>query len=218
MKMSVWKNKVPSLLVSVFILLLVAEFYIEVPVVIKSVNSDLRTFGALIAAFAMLLGSANLTKVFGTKIIKKSTNWEYAVLLLVSLFATIGLGLLEGTKGYYFLWMYNYIQVPPAATVYALIGFYVVFAAYRAFRATNIESSILLFGAFLSIMWGSSIGHYIWPGIDSVYSWIVDVPNTAGFRGYSIAVAVATVAVGAALFLHKQTLFQKAGASEEGEA
>jgi hypothetical protein len=33
-----------------------------------------------------------------------------------------------------------------------------------------------------------------------------------------MAVAVATVAVGASLFLHKQALFQKAGASGEGGA
>ncbi len=124
---------------------------------------------------------------------------------------------MEGTNGTYFIWLYKNIQVPAAATVYAIIGFYVVFAAYRAFRAKTIEATILLVGAFLAIMWGSSLGHYIWPGIDPIYSWLVDVPNTAGFRGYQMAVAVATVAVGVALFLQKQSLFQKAGASEEGE-
>ena len=67
-------------------------------------------------------------------------------------------------------------------------------------------------------MWGSSIGHVIWPGIGTFVPWLIDVPNTAGFRGYAMAVAVATVAIGASLFLHKQVLFQKAGASGEGAA
>ena len=215
--MSVWQNRIPSILVSVFIFLLVAEFFLEVPVVIQSVNSELRTYASIIAAFAMLLGSANIIRVFGTRIIKRTSNWEYSVLLLVSLFATIGFGLLEGAKGTYFLWLYRTIQVPAAATVYAIIGFYVVFAAYRAFRARTLEATILLIGGFLAIMWGSSLGHWIWPGVDPVTSWLIDVPNTAGFRGYQMAVGVATAAVGVALFLHKQSLFQKGGAGGEGE-
>ena len=216
--MSVWQNKVPRYLMSAIILILVAEFFFPVPNVVQSINSELQTFTAICAAFAMLLGSANIMKVYGSRVIKKGRNWEYAVLLLTFLFSTIGFGLLEGSGGTYFKWLYNNVQVPAAATVYAIIGFYVVFAAYRAFRARTIEATILLITGFLTLMWGSSIGHVIWPGIAHVVPWIVDVPNTAAFRGYKIAVAVATVAVGAALFLHKQTLFQKAGASGEGSA
>jgi hypothetical protein len=216
--MSVWQNKVPGYLISAFILILVAEFFFPVPAVVKSINSELRTFGAICAAFAMLLGSANIVKVYGSRIMKRGSNWEYSVLLLAFLFATIGFGLMEGTKGTNFKWLYNNIQVPAAATVYGIIGFYVVFAAYRAFRARTLEAAILLVAGFLTLMWGSSIGHVIWPGIGEVVPWLVDVPSTAGFRGYAIAVAVATVAVGASLFLHKQALFQKAGASGEGAA
>lgn len=216
--MSVWQNKIPGYLMSAIILILVAEFFFPVPEVVQSINSELQTFTAICAAFAMLLGSANIMKVYGSRVIKKSSNWEYAVLLLAFLFTTIGFGLLEGTGGTYFKWLYNNIQVPAAATVYAIIGFYVVFAAYRAFRARTVEASILLVTGFLTLMWGSSIGHVIWPGIGQVVPWIVDVPNTAGFRGYTVAVAIATVAVGSALFLHKQALFQKAGSSGEGAA
>ena len=205
--MSVWQNKIPGYLMSAIILILVAEFFFPVPNVVQSINSELQTFTAICAAFAMLLGSANIVKVYGSR-----------VLILTFLFSTIGFGLLEGSGGTYFKWLYNNVQVPAAATVYAIIGFYVVFAAYRAFRARTIEATILLITGFLTLMWGSSIGHVIWPGIAHVVPWIVDVPNTAAFRGYKIAVAVATVAVGAALFLHKQTLFQKAGASGEGSA
>lgn len=203
---------------SAFILILILEFFFDVPTAVKTINSELRTWGAICAAFAMLLGSANIIKVYGNRIVKKSDNYEYAVLLLAFLFATIGFGLMEGTTGTYFRWLYNNIQVPAAATVYGIIGFYVVFAAYRAFRARTLEAAILLVAGFLTLMWGSSIGHVIWPGIGTFVPWLIDVPNTAGFRGYAIAVAVATVAVGASLFLHKQALFQKAGASGEGGA
>lgn len=216
--MSLWKNKIPGYLMSGFILILVAEFFLPVPSVVISFNSQLRIFGAICAAFAMLLGSAGIVKVYGSRIVKRGKNWEYGVLLLAFLFSTIGFGLLEGTSGASFKWLYNNVQVPAAATVYGLIGFYVVFAAYRAFRAKTIEATILLVAGFLTLMWGSSFGHVLWPGIESVVTWMIDVPNTAGFRGYQMAVAMATVAVGAALFLHKQRLFQKAGASGEGEA
>ena len=216
--MSLWQSKIPGYIVSAIILIMVVEFFFPVPTIVNTISGELRTWGAICAAFAMLLGSANIVKVYGNRIIKRADDWEYSVLLLAFLFATIGFGIIEGQSGTYFRWLYNNVQVPPAATVYAVIGFYVVFAAYRAFRARTLEAAILLVTGFLSLMWGSSLGHVIWPGIGTVVPWLVDVPNTAGFRGYKIAVAIATVAVGSALFLHKQALFQKAGSSGEGAA
>ena len=217
--MAMHKEKIPSTILSIIFLLLVLEFFLNVPDSVKTINSDIRTFGSIIAAFAMMLGSANIFKIYGNRIIKRSSNWEYGVLLLGVFAASVLFGMTEGTKGSTFLWIYNNIQVPIGATIFSLLGFFIVYAAFRAFRAKTWEAAVLLICGAVMIWWGAPLGKSIFPGIDTIATWLVDVPNSASFRGYGMTTAIATVVIGLTLLLQKMSLFErmKDAAGGEGE-
>lgn len=216
--MAMQKEKIPSTILSIVFILLVLEFFLNVPEPVKAINTDIRNFGSIIAAFAMMLGSANIFRVYGNRIRKKSENWEYAVLLLAVFLVTVFFGLMEGTKGTTFLWIYNYIQVPIGATVFSLLGFFIVYAAFRAFRAKTWEAGVLLVCGAAMIWWGAPLGKAIFPGIDAIATWLVDVPNAAAFRGYGMTTAIATVVIGLTLFMQKMSAFERMKEAAGGEA
>lgn len=215
--MALHKEKIPSTLLSIIFLLVVLEFYFNVPEVISTINVDVRNFGAICAAFAMMLGSVNILRVYGNRIRKRADHWEYAILLLIVFFTTIISGLIQGPKGIWFLWIYNNIQVPIGATVFSLLGFFIVFAAFRAFRARTWEATVLLCCGAIMIWWGSPLGKSLLPSIIPIATWLIDIPNAAGFRGYMICTAIATAIIGISIFLQKTSVFERVKEVAGGE-
>ncbi len=100
-----------------------------------------------------------------------------------------------------FMWVYNYIYLPLGATMFAMLAFYVASAAFRAFRARNAESVVLLLTAFLILLGRTSLGAYLTSGlptegfgsffrIEVLTSWIMTTFNTAGNRAILIGIAL----------------------------
>ena len=51
-----------------------------------------------------------------------------------------------------FWWLYEYAFKPLTATMFAMLAFYVASAAFRAFRAKNVEAILLLGTAFIILL------------------------------------------------------------------
>src|SRR5437879_5457490 len=101
----------------------------------------------IIVAFAIVLGSANVVQFNGEIVMKRGKDWPYKVVLLLSMFIMLGIGLAEGprfldpeTK---FSWLYNNVYAPMQGTMFALLAFYIASAAFRAFRIRNVEAGLL---------------------------------------------------------------------------
>lgn len=124
----------------------------------------------ILAAFAFVLGGANLLKIHLQKISNHRVGWGYSVITVVAFTITmvIGLGKFGVTpseafpdfawsgdylqEGSGFDWMYQHIYLPLASTMFALLAFYIASAAFRAFRAKNTEAIILLTTAFIVLL------------------------------------------------------------------
>ena len=66
-----------------------------------------------------------------------------------------------------FLWLFENVQVPLDATMFSLLAFFIASAAFRAFRARNVEAALLLISACVVILgltppfihwWNSAFG------------------------------------------------------------
>nr|MBA3542144.1 hypothetical protein [Deltaproteobacteria bacterium] len=66
-----------------------------------------------------------------------------------------------GTNGRVRTWIYNYIFAPCNATMFALLAFFVASAAFRAFRARNLEAGLLLGSAIIVLLARAPIGRAI---------------------------------------------------------
>ena len=106
----------------------------------------------------------------------------------------------EGTP---FSWVYLYVLQPLMTSTFAMLAFYVASAAFRAFRAKNLEATLLLITAFIVLLRSTPIGNALssllpeqlaFLKLDAMTAFIMKVPNTAGNRAIMIGIALGIAA------------------------
>jgi hypothetical protein len=174
----------------------------------------------IIAAFAIWLGALNLVKISLLKIFKKKTDILHSSLIIISFLLIVFFGFYDGIKGLYadpvfsfrdqgtgFNWIYEYIYSSLSATMFALLAFFVASASYRAFRARNLEATILLLAGIIVMMGRVPLGDLMsgwlpegWQ-ISQWATWIMNVVNTAGQRAIMIGIALGLVSTSLRIIL-----------------
>jgi hypothetical protein len=164
---------------------------------ISGVNQWLDRALMIVAAFALPLGVVNLVGMNLTKIKQKREGWPYAIVLLAGLvvmayFGVIGVITRQHT-GFHptFQMLFDNMVSPLQATMFSLLAFYVASAAYRAFRARNVEATILLVAAIIVMMGRIPFGDMLTGGrMTPLSEWIMNRPNAAAQRGIIIGAAL----------------------------
>ena len=142
---------------------------------------------------AGIVGVGNLTRAHLRNIRRRGTNWVPSVLLIFSLWVPLLAGLLFTRTNSTYVFMYEKLYLPISGAFFAILAFYIVSGSYRAFRARNIDSGILLLAGILVFMGQSPVTGVLWPGFQDIGRWIMDVPNAAGIRGITIGMAIGGV-------------------------
>jgi hypothetical protein len=108
------------------------------------------------------------------------------------------------SPGSAFGWMYEFVFKPLTATMFSLLAFYVASAAFRAFRAKNLEALLLLGTAFIILLGQTFAGYWLtswlpadtqtsawaWLRIENLKILIMRVFTTAGTRAIMIGIAL----------------------------
>ncbi|MCG3127786.1 MAG: hypothetical protein CHACPFDD_02658 [Phycisphaerae bacterium] len=103
--------------------------------------------------------------------------------------------------GSVFWFAFEYGFTPLVQTTFAMLAFYVASAAFRAFRARNLESVLLLGTAFIVLLGRTYFGGVVtgflpndgflsFFGVPHLTQWIMQVMNTAGQRAIMIGIAL----------------------------
>ena len=171
----------------------------------------------ILAAVAFILGGGNLLKIHLKKVSDRGRSWGYSVIVLVSflIMLTVGLGKIGvppnaqypeyGWSGQYretgspFWFLYEYAFKPLTATMFAMLAFYIASAAFRAFRAKNVEAFLLLGTAFIILLGRTFAGVVLTQWMPESLSglrtenltvYIMSVFTTAGNRAIMIGIAL----------------------------
>jgi hypothetical protein len=172
-------------------------------------TAELLEWGLILAAGAFLLGLINLIQVNLPKIVNRDPDWQYKAVMLGSLGITLVAGLAFGGDdrmsgdGLY-KWLYDFAFTPLNATMFALLAFYIASAAFRAFRARNLEATVLLVAAAIVMIARVPLGEaipYVGEQLPQFMNWIMDVPNSAARRSIFIGAALGAVATGLRVIL-----------------
>jgi len=218
-----WRRTIPlAITFIVGVVLIIAEFIPHKP--FGNLGEDFSMYFDIIAVFAFLLGGGNLCRVHFSKVFKRKKDWQFSIVTLIGFFAMLFAGISKynnpnGMTGdvtvadSLFAQMYDSIFTPLQGTMFALLAFFVASASYRAFRAKNIDATILLMAAFV-ILFGRTPAPRVvadgilgsWPDfthwiakifqfIPTLTEWIMDVPNLAGQRAILIGIALGVISM-----------------------
>jgi len=180
----------------------------------------LRTWGIIVYNISLGLGAVFLLRSHSKNVQKKGRNWYYSGWLIIS-FAVM---LLTGLMGYIstgaqannpiYSWVFTHIYTPLGATLYAITGFYIFSAAYRAFRARNVDAALMLIAGCFVILSNAPVGEVIWSGIPTIGSWFKFTGQIPGMRTFALVGALGMIAYGFRALLGKERGFY-AGVGQE---
>jgi len=201
------KRTVPLVLTFFVGMFMIGEFFIP-HYQYRLITADFLEWGVVLAAAAFVLGLFNLLQVNLPKVIRRDPDWGYKLLMLVALVVTLVVGFAEGSArqepGHVYKWIYDAMFVPLNATMFALLAFYIASAAFRAFRARNIDAAILLVAAVIVMLARVPVGEslpIVGDKLPQFMNWLMDVPNIAARRAIFIGAALGAVATGLRVIL-----------------
>jgi len=191
--------EIPIAITIICTLLQIIPFYIQVKP-LESFSDTFRSWMILVATCALFLGAASLTLLHLKKIQRKSTGWQFSILVIIPMIVIMlaGLPIPEiglGDKNPVFEFLFMNVLTPLGATMYSIIAFFITSAAYRSFRARSNEATVVLVAGILMICYNAPLMTSIWPGFTPIGDWIFSVPNMATMRAVIIGAALGAIAL-----------------------
>jgi hypothetical protein len=198
------KRQIPVLITGIVGVVFVVQYFI--PHFPFSKMSDwFSDWFSIIAACAIWMGVLNLFKLSLQSIWEKKEDWWYSVIVVVCMLLMAIVGFAAG-ENYgdpesqtAFYWLYANVYTPLSSTMYAMLAFFVASASYRAFRARNLEATLLLAAAFFVMLGRVPIGDVLTGflpeqlRLSQLATWIMNFPNTAGQRAILIGISLGIV-------------------------
>lgn len=181
---------------------LVVLFGYFIPLLAGTRDLFLR-WAVILAAFAMLVGVANLLLVHLKKMGTVKKGSFYSLVLWIAFILTVVVVALNGPDGRWSVFLFNSFQVPVEGTLMALLSITLAVASMRLLHRRAGLFSYVFIGAALLVLLGTvpiyGVGEI--PVLSQVRSWITGVLSVAGARGILLGVALGTVAAGVRVLL-----------------
>jgi len=185
----------------------------------ERIVSELEIWFMIISGFAIILGQMSLIRMNFLKIQYKTENWKYCIVTLVSFFIMLFAGIFWGTQNQGgllgagegivqsigskpFDYIFDNIYQHLMASMFSLLAFFIASAAYRAFIARTLESTLLLVSAILVMLGNTSIGTSLtsllphslkFLHLPTISAYIMDYPNLAGQRAIMIGAGLGII-------------------------
>lgn len=195
-------------------------------------------FSTILTGFLLGLGIFSLVRIHSTRLMKKQANWFYSMVLLVCLFGIMIIGLVSWANGLdpkaavaladranwsFWEWskdvLFDGLLQEMDAAFFSIIAFYILSAAYRAFRIRSIEATILLAAALIVMLalmgaveyqWGAVVDNATDKNPDSflnnfklleIRNWLGDNVQNASIRAVKFGIGIGALAMGLRLWL-----------------
>jgi len=180
----------------------------------------------IVGAFTLLLGTSNLFQVHGKAVRKMSPGWYNSLAFFISFFLIMIFGFLKdaylgkhgiaGSVGtaseQLFAILFNGFVQNLDAAMFSLVAFYIVSAAYRAFRVKSAEAGLMMVTAGIVMLGlvpvGTLITSWISPHswlaslrLERLTVWILTWPSMAVLRAIEFGLSVGYLAMSLRIWL-----------------
>jgi hypothetical protein len=204
------KRELPLLMTAVIGIFMILSFF--VPHHLVGVPADyLQQCAVIVVAFGYVLGGANALRVNLEGIARRQPEWPYKLVLVISLIATVVVGLADGRRwqepGTASMFLYNQMYSPMQGTMFSLLAFFIASAAFRAFRIRTVEAGLLAAAALIVMLGRVPVGDALTSWLpesvrmSAVQEWIMNVPQNAAKRAILMGAAMGVMATGLRVIL-----------------
>jgi hypothetical protein len=173
----------------------------------------IRTWAVIIINISLGLGAIRLLTQHSKNVQRRGSNYLFSGWLLLF----FAIQLITGLAGYVstgnqgnnpiYQWLFENVYTPLGATLYPITGFYIFSAAYRAFRARNVDAALMLIAGCFVILSNAPVGEVIWGGIPTIGEWFRFTGQIPGMRTFAMVGAMGMLAYGFRALLGKEKGF-----------
>jgi MFS family permease len=210
------KRTLPLVLVLVFGIFGIVTYFVPHPTIQEYDSMFTTTTLRLVAVFGLILGLSSLIRHHWEKIAHRREHHQYSWITLAGLIVSAVIGVLGGGMSpsapgliptriggfsFHISTLYTYIIIPVSATMFALLAFFMASASYRAFRARNLEATVLLIAAFIVMLGSVPLSRRILDSLPAFAQYVVDIPNTASKRGIGFGITLGAIATSLKIIL-----------------
>jgi len=176
------------------------QFFVPHPGMTGAYNTILD-IKQIVLGCAFMLGVLSLIQFHVRRIRRKPKQGWYSAVTLAGLAAMVVTALVWGTEQGPYRWLFDHVQAPMQATMFALLAFFVASASYRAFRVRNLDASVLLAVGIIVMLGRTTVGALVSVDVGgapvnltSVSEWLLHSVNVAAKRGILIGVGLGMIA------------------------
>ncbi|MCR6668503.1 MAG: hypothetical protein NDF51_00690 [archaeon YNP-WB-040] len=206
-----YRRHIPLAITFICGLIILLQFFLVPTKITEPWQSTVQYYGVTLTNWANLLanfiigfGVVNISLIHVRRIMraKSATEKFYSAWLLFVMVVFIVVGLFGYTRMWWtplkdnWDWLQLYVLTPLDSTVYASLVFYMASGCYRAFRARNLESAVLLVVGFLSIMYKTPLFQAYAPWVIRTVDWIAAYPAVGAYRGIQVNAALGAILLG----------------------
>ena len=166
----------------------------------------------IIYALALGLGIYSLLRFHGRNLIRRRPGWHNNLAFFMAFLAVMLAGFWKDMKpasaaaSNVFDMLFTSIVAALGATMFSTIGFFIVSAAYRAFRIRSAEATLMLVAAFVVMVGQVPVGAYMTSGLpatgfsslfklENLSYWILNQPNMAAWRAMAFGIEIGALAM-----------------------
>lgn len=174
-------------------------------------------FLLVVSQLAIGVGILNLLRHHLKEVGQLRQGWMFSVALLLSFLVMLVVGFSNfyhpnGWATPVFDILFNRLYMPLGSTVFSLLAFYLVTAAYRAFKIKSVEAGMLVLSACFVMLgqvpvgiwltsWLPDSGTLSFLRIEHVVAWLLHIANTAGVRALMLGASVGAIAMALRVWL-----------------
>ncbi len=202
---------------------------------LKDSNSVIVSFTQILTALLFGLGIYSLLRIHLQRIVKTQRDWGFSVVLLACMSLMVFFGyadwnsrlgergaMLDNPANWGFVnfgrdFLFEGLLQQMDAAMFSVIAFYILSAAYRAFRVRSVEATILLGTALIVILSLMGAVSGLWDDtirsaangntfilnfqLTTIADWIRNTFQTSSLRGISFGVGIGLLAMGLRIWL-----------------
>ncbi|HUT32092.1 MAG TPA: hypothetical protein VNE39_01315 [Planctomycetota bacterium] len=196
-----YKRTIPLIIVFVTGLLAFVHEFVPHPIS-AAFREEMTTWFRIIGGFGMFIGVYSLLHMHTMRVRRQQAGWGYSAFVFLGAAAMIVAGIVNEPHGplgpapedgTMFDWFYMNVQVPCGATIFSLLAFFMASAAFRTFRARNIEAALLLVAAVIVMFGRVPLSAMISDAFPRAADVLLECPNLAAKRGILLGVSLGAI-------------------------